>query len=212
MKNKQSRIINFLSSLLIFLLVFYSSTISSFQNFIPPLLRRFIFIILPVFLLFLVPVVYLLSGNYFYFKTHKILAFIIITLILVWENYTLRDTGILGLYGVLVPLLLVISFAGDQKSIHFSLILISLFGMIYAFFTFFCMINEPFYYKFVYPTLSQLYPDVSYTPHPSAGFTAHYSLNGMYLANGIIAFAYLAHSFSKNKKMFFQKKHCSPHP
>jgi len=58
------------------------------------------------------------------------------------------------------------------------------FGVFYAVFTLACDMSNSLYYSIVLPIMSRY--GTSYTPHPAAGFTAHYSTNGIYLATSVV--------------------------
>ncbi len=64
--------------------------------------------------------------------------------------------------------------------------MMKLFGLFYAFMTFICVANNQFYYNKIVPLMWRY--NTSFKPHPSAGLTAHYSTNGIYLAMGFVAF------------------------
>ncbi len=177
------------SIVLIVLVSTYCCTISSFQNFIPSTIKQFFLIIIPVGIIFILMLINIAQNGFDkVISPGKIIVLLIIIVLFVWDNYTLNDTGLLGMYGLLMPLLIYLVWFEDNSCLYYFVYIVAFFGFVYAIFTFVCEINTGFYYDYVYPTLRELYPDVTYTPSPQAGFTAHYSINGMYLTNGLFAF------------------------
>lgn len=73
-----------------------------------------------------------------------------------------------------------------------------LFGVFYAAMTFVCMAIPSIYYSAILPIMEQY--GTSYTPAPEAGFTAHYSSNGIFLAIGVCAVLAYAVFNAKGRK------------
>ncbi|MGC7870015.1 O-antigen ligase family protein [Desulfosporosinus sp. SYSU MS00001] len=110
-----------------------------------------------------------------------------IIVMLFWNNYTIKDVGIVGMYGLLLPVFFFIV-CWRNSDWHIELLTIMMvFGIFYAFWTIICLAYPTIYYQHIASLMQSLYPQISYDINPEAGLTAHYSTNGMYLANGVIA-------------------------
>ena len=127
-------------------------------------------------------------------KIHKrqdVLNYIVVIMlfIIVINNYDSNITDISFWISILPYFCVVVLFLCCSRSkewINISLKVFILFGFFYALCTIMCMINPSIYYNILYPILYPHYYLLSYTPNPMAGFTAHYSTNGIYLAIALI--------------------------
>lgn len=102
------------------------------------------------------------------------------------NNYDLKQLGFFNsIFPYVCMFILYIACSRNGKWIGAAVAIMVFFGLFYALFTFICDIFPQIYYSMIYPLMSRY--GTSYTAHPSAGFTAHYSTNGIYLAMGFCA-------------------------
>lgn len=135
------------------------------------------------------------------YKDVNILLFLGMLIIISFNNnYDIAEYGFLG---TALPYycMFVIYVAGSTNGgwIKTAVQMMVLVGIIYALFTIVCSINNEFYYSNIVPIMSRY--NTSYTPHPSAGFTAHYSTNGIYLSVGFCAMTGII-LFGRKKNLF----------
>lgn len=127
-------------------------------------------------------------------------AVAMILVMLFWHNYTIRNEGVIGMYGQIMPLLFFI-LCWRRPGWHAMLLrILMIWGMFYAIWTYICLFVPSLYYGTIAPMMERLYPLAGYIPDAKAGLTAHYSTNGMYLANGLMASIYGCFPAGKRKR------------
>lgn len=124
-------------------------------------------------------------------KKQDVLNYIVVVMlfIIVLNNYDSNIANINFWISILPYFCVVILFLSCSRSeewINLALGIFMFFGLFYALFTILCMMDSSVYYNILYPILYSHYNILSYTPNPVAGFTAHYSTNGIYLAVALI--------------------------
>lgn len=116
-------------------------------------------------------------------KDINLLWFALMLFVIVFNNnYDIASTGVLA--ATLPYICVFVLYALCPRSgrwIKDSIGFMIGIGCIYVFFTIICNVNTGLYYSVIYPLMSKHY-NTTYTAHPSAGFTAHYSTNGIYIA------------------------------
>lgn len=114
-------------------------------------------------------------------------AVLMAIIMMVWNNYSIQDQGIITMYGQFVPMLffLICSRKSDWYDLFLKMMIF--FGAFYTIGTYICLAIPSLYYNTIGPLFESLYPQAGYILNSKAGFTAHYSTNGMYIANGIAA-------------------------
>lgn len=176
-----------LSEVLVLFTLFYCFSIHSYQALLPAPLRI-------AFLL--APPVFLSAGLIFlnviaYPKIRKSVAFfssvMMLLIMIFWNNHTIKAEGIMGMYGQLMPILFFIAISSKADWYKLLINIMVIMGVFYATWTIICLIYPNMYYNWIAPLMQSLYPNISYNVDAKAGFTAHYSTNGMYLANGLFA-------------------------
>jgi len=107
---------------------------------------------------------------------------IMIIIIALNNNYDIKAYGLLESMFPYIGFFCIYLVCGTNgKWVDVAIKFMIILGGIYVLFTLLCNINTNFYYSYVFPLMSKHYT-TTYTPHPSAGFTAHYSTNGIYIA------------------------------
>lgn len=136
----------------------------------------------------------LLGLNWFFFgklkvrKDINILWLALMLFVIIFNNnYDIMSSGALVALLPYICVFVLYSICPEngrwiKPSINFMVII----GCFYVIFTIICNIYTDLYYSVIYPLMSKNY-NTTYTPHPSAGFTAHYSTNGIYIAMMFIA-------------------------
>ena len=131
----------------------------------------------------------LISSSQIVLHKNSCALFLLIMLIVMGinRNYDIENRGAAS---VLFPywciFILYIFCYGNGLWIDFSNKVFMFWGTFYGLFTIASNINTTFYYKFVNPLMAAYSRagGTSYMVNPAAGFTSHYSINGIYLAQG----------------------------
>lgn len=190
------------TSLAALLLCVYSFSVYSFQEMIPAWLRQSVVVALPAILIVVCIAINIIEKPRFLLETVPLCLLCMVGIILFWNNHNIQTEGITSVYSLIVPLLFF--FACCRNADWFPTVVkaMAFFGLFYAVCMYICVYIPPVYNQYVAPLMKELYPNANYTQNAVAGFTAHYSTNGMYLSNGFIAFACLAWSKYGNGKRF----------
>lgn len=118
-----------------------------------------------------------------------ILLFIMLAII-TFNNYS-KDYSNIGFWIGVLPYFCVafqcICCSKSEQWINIAIIMIVFWGCFYAVFTIICFFDSSIYYNTLYPIMYPHYYLLSYTPNPMAGFTAHYSTNGIFLSIPLLA-------------------------
>lgn len=114
------------------------------------------------------------------------ILFLMIVIMCIWNNYDLKTGDFLSIMLPYITMLaLYVCCSKNREWIGTAVTVMIAVGLLNTFITLMCSANNSLYYKLILPIMSRY--GTSYTPHPSAGFTAHYSTNGIYLALGFSA-------------------------
>lgn len=110
----------------------------------------------------------------------------VLCMILFWNNQDFQHGIFADAYFYATVLLIGIAVDSSKKNNDRLLNILIWSGIFYAFWTILSALIPAVYDQFILPTLRKFAPD---TPRGNymCGFTTHYSTNGMYLANGVIA-------------------------
>ena len=183
-----------------FLLCIYSFTVLSFQEMIPTLLRQTIVVALPAILIMISVAINLIEKPRIFIEIVPLSLICMELIILLWNNHSIRTEGITSVYSQVIPLLFFFACFRDTDWFPIVIKAMVIFGLIYAVGTYLSVYIPSLYTNTIAPLMKELYPHIIYTQGSVAGFTAHYSTNGMYLANGFMALACVAWTRHNNGK------------
>lgn len=187
-------------SVVLFLLFSFSRL--SWGLFIPPIGWG---IDLSVACLLLGVVVLLEPKRYLKFDINLLMFLLMLVVMVVNNSYDISERGFLKTAFPYICMFLMYSvYARNGRWQRTAVIAMIASGLFYAFFTLLCAADNDLYYSTILPVMAQY--GTSYTPHPSAGFTAHYSTNGIYLSIGFMATAATA-LFACDNRVTFKNLH-----
>lgn len=191
-----------LPNLLTFFLGVYCCSINSLLNLFPFWFRGLFLIGIP----FILSILCILKGTKVILNDNlSRIILMMIFVMLFWNNHNIKEQGVLGVWGQLMPLLFFVATFYSCSWHNIFIFLMILFGVFYSFCTIIIQIYPNLYFDFISPIMINAYPNTYYDSLTMrgllrAGFTAHYSTNGMYLVNGIIASIYYCiNKKNKNK-------------
>ena len=203
---KQKKATDFLSSahltkLLIVIVMMYSFSIQSYYAIIPETVRIVLLLGMPLALSLLLIFTGMKRNLRVRISATVVSAVCMIIVMLIWNNHTIRAEGLAGMFGQLMPMVFFLAIYKRNDWYNICINIMIAMGMFYTMWTFICLISPSVYYSGIAPLMKSLYPNIGYDVDSKAGFTAHYSTNGMYLANGIIACISRITELKKNRAM-----------
>ncbi len=117
------------------------------------------------------------------FDICSLLLFLMVVIIAVWNNNDIIYDGYTGLVSYVTIMLFYIMAVRTNIWFQTAIRMMIFMGIFYAVWTIICYLEPSIYYNSIYPMMSRY--NTTYTAHVSAGFTAHYSTNGLYMMMGL---------------------------